>query len=159
MAADAPNAAAYRGLETLMSYLKARRIVLHERFVRRWDELERHDFAGKLEWDIERATNKAMVEVSLREQREEAEREEARALAEAERAAAELERAAAELERRSAEESQRLTEELEQRENGDDGNVTATSGDTEATTMDGVVTDQIASGNGAGDPPNDVLRS
>lgn len=159
VAVHAPNAAAYRGLETLMTYLKARRIVLHERFVRRWDELERHDFAGKLEWDIERATTKAMGEVSLREQREEAEREEARALAEAERAAAELERAAAELERRSAEESQRLTEELEQRENGDDGNVTATSGDTEATTMDGVVTDQITSGNGAGDPPNDVLRS
>ena len=92
-----------------MAYTRARREILHERFVRRWDELERHDFAGKLEWDIERATSKAMGAVVAREEREEAEREAARV-------AAELERAAAEMERRAAEEAERLERELQEAE-------------------------------------------
>ena len=38
----------YRGLEVLGAYLRARRAILFERFVREWKALERRDFAGKL---------------------------------------------------------------------------------------------------------------
>jgi hypothetical protein len=159
-AGTAPNARHYRGLESLLAYLRARRVVLHERFVRRWDELERHDFAGKLEWDIERATAKAMAEVSERERREAAEREAARAAEEARRQAAEMERAAEELERRAAEESQRMAAELEQRVDGEDeDNATATTPEPEPSTMDPVVAETTSADNGSGEPPIYGLRN
>ena len=47
-ARDAPNRARYRGLESLATYLTARRAVLFERFVRRWEELESSGFAAEL---------------------------------------------------------------------------------------------------------------
>lgn len=156
----APNASLYRGLESLLSYLRARRIILHERFVRRWDELERHDFAGKLEWDIERATTKAMAEVSAREAREAAEREAARVEEEARRHAAEMERAAEELERRASEESQRMAAALEQRTDGENGdNATETTPQPEPSTMEPVVADKTSAENGSGEPPIYGLRS
>ncbi len=40
-ARTAPNRTRYRGLESLRAYLRARRDVLHARFVREWGELER----------------------------------------------------------------------------------------------------------------------
>ncbi len=49
LAADAPNRAAYRGLEVLAAHLAARRALLFERFLALWDGLERHDFRGRLE--------------------------------------------------------------------------------------------------------------
>jgi CHAD domain len=45
---EAPNRAAYRGLESLIAYLTARRAVLFERFVRDWDRLERRAFGETL---------------------------------------------------------------------------------------------------------------
>jgi hypothetical protein len=48
LADRAPNADAYRGLEGLAAHLQARRELVHERFVARWGELERGDFAGRL---------------------------------------------------------------------------------------------------------------
>jgi len=47
-ARKAPNRERYRGLETLGSYLTARRAVLFERFVRRWEKLEATGFASEL---------------------------------------------------------------------------------------------------------------
>ncbi|HZI90595.1 MAG TPA: CHAD domain-containing protein [Thermoleophilaceae bacterium] len=47
-AREAPNRARYRGLESLGTYLTARRAVLFERFVRRWEKLESSGFARKL---------------------------------------------------------------------------------------------------------------
>jgi hypothetical protein len=130
------NGELYRGLESLMAYTGARREILHARFVRRWDELERHDFAGKLEWDIERATSKAMGAVVAREEREEAEREAARV-------AAELERAAAEMERRAAQETERLERQLQAEEpshpDGSNGHDPATSTNGQADSIDSVV--------------------
>ncbi len=38
----------YRGLEALATYLRARRQLLFERFVREWEALEQRDFAEKL---------------------------------------------------------------------------------------------------------------
>jgi CHAD domain-containing protein len=87
----------YRGLESLLAYFTARRTVLHERFVGEWDALERRDFAGKLEWDVERAAEKAMDHAHARERREAEEREALR------RAAEERARAAREAEEREAE--------------------------------------------------------
>jgi CHAD domain-containing protein len=49
LAARAPNRAAYRGLEVLAAHLQARRALRFERFARRWAELERGGFAGRLE--------------------------------------------------------------------------------------------------------------
>jgi len=44
----APNLDRHRGLETLATYLAARRGILFERFEREWRALERRDFAGAL---------------------------------------------------------------------------------------------------------------
>jgi hypothetical protein len=48
VARDAPHRLRYRGLETLVAYLRARREVLYARFLRDWERLERDDFAGEL---------------------------------------------------------------------------------------------------------------
>jgi CHAD domain len=48
VARGAPNRARYRGLESLASYLTARRAVLFERFVRDWESLDREGFATQL---------------------------------------------------------------------------------------------------------------
>jgi hypothetical protein len=157
----------YRGLEALIAYVSARREVLHARFVRRWDELERHDFTGKLEWDIERASGKAMTAVAARERREEAEREAADL-------AAQIERQAAELERQAAEEATRLERELQEREaavgvpggriangaggrssgNGQPAGRDATTGPKGAGNIDGIAADETTSGSGEGNSLN-----
>jgi CHAD domain-containing protein len=48
LAAQAPNADRYRGLETLAAHLAARRQVLFARFEREWVRLEARDFRGTL---------------------------------------------------------------------------------------------------------------
>lgn len=45
---EAPNRVRYRGLESLIAYLTARRGLLFERFVRQWDGLERKAFGETL---------------------------------------------------------------------------------------------------------------
>jgi len=45
---QAPNRNRYRGLESLATYLVARRAVLHRRFVKRWEKLEASGFAPAL---------------------------------------------------------------------------------------------------------------
>ena len=45
----APNRTAYRGLETLATYLRARRELLYGRFVERWSKLETEGFRRRLE--------------------------------------------------------------------------------------------------------------
>lgn len=47
-ARETPHRLRYRGLETLVAYLRARREVLYARFLREWETLEREDFAGTL---------------------------------------------------------------------------------------------------------------
>ncbi len=47
-AREAPNRNRYRGLETLGTYLTARRALLHQRFVKRWEKLEASGFAAAL---------------------------------------------------------------------------------------------------------------
>ena len=47
-AREAPNRARYRGLESLGTYLTARRAVLFDRFVQRWEKLESTGFAADL---------------------------------------------------------------------------------------------------------------
>ncbi|WCB92862.1 hypothetical protein DSM104299_01562 [Baekduia alba] len=49
LAAQAPHRAAYRGLQTLDVALGARRELLFERFLDRWDKLERDSFRQRLE--------------------------------------------------------------------------------------------------------------
>jgi hypothetical protein len=46
----APHAPAFRGLESLDVYLRARRALLFERFLERWAELERQGFRARLEF-------------------------------------------------------------------------------------------------------------
>jgi len=48
VARDAPHRLRYRGLESLVAYLRARRDVLYARFLREWQQLERIDFASTL---------------------------------------------------------------------------------------------------------------
>jgi CHAD domain-containing protein len=43
-----PNRLHYRGLETLAAYFCARRELLHRRFIRKWERLERADFRNRL---------------------------------------------------------------------------------------------------------------
>jgi CHAD domain-containing protein len=43
-----PNRLRYRGLETLAAYFSARRALLHGRFVRKWQRLERAGFRERL---------------------------------------------------------------------------------------------------------------
>jgi CHAD domain-containing protein len=52
-AANAPHRRHYRGLATLETYLRARRAVLYERFVREWSRLEREEFADGLRAGLE----------------------------------------------------------------------------------------------------------
>jgi hypothetical protein len=46
---DAPNAIAYRGLETLEAAIRGRRSLLYGRFIEHWDELARAGFRERLE--------------------------------------------------------------------------------------------------------------
>jgi CHAD domain-containing protein len=43
-----PNRLHYRGLETLSAYFSARRELIHRRFVRKWERLERTGFSQQL---------------------------------------------------------------------------------------------------------------
>jgi CHAD domain-containing protein len=52
LAAAAPNAEAYRGLEVLVVHLRARREQLFARFLAFWTELEREGFRARLEYAI-----------------------------------------------------------------------------------------------------------
>jgi hypothetical protein len=52
LAANAPHAEAYRGLEVLIVHLRARRDQLFARFLRVWTELERDGFRARLEYAI-----------------------------------------------------------------------------------------------------------
>ena len=52
LAAGAPGAPAYRGLEVLVVHLRARREQLFGRFVASWTELEREGFRPRLEYAI-----------------------------------------------------------------------------------------------------------
>ena len=52
LAAAAPNAAAYRGLETFVVHLRARREQLFARFLAFWTELERDGVRARLEYAI-----------------------------------------------------------------------------------------------------------
>jgi hypothetical protein len=52
IAAGAPHAEAYRGLEVLIVHLRARRDQLFARFLRFWTELERDGFRARLEYAI-----------------------------------------------------------------------------------------------------------
>jgi hypothetical protein len=49
LVAQAPNRATYRGLQTLDVALQARRLLLFERFLDRWEKLERKGFRERLE--------------------------------------------------------------------------------------------------------------
>lgn len=44
-----PNRLHYRGLETLAAYFTARRALLHTRFIRKWERLERAGFRERLQ--------------------------------------------------------------------------------------------------------------
>jgi CHAD domain len=52
LAAAAPHAGAYRGLEVLVVHLRARREQLFARFLACWTELERDGFRARLEYAI-----------------------------------------------------------------------------------------------------------
>jgi hypothetical protein len=52
LAATAPNAEAYRGLEVFVVHLRARREQLFARFLAFWTELERDGFRARLEYAI-----------------------------------------------------------------------------------------------------------
>lgn len=120
----------YRGLESLATFLRARRVLLYERFIREWDVLEERDFAGKLEWDLERASERAVARAVTQAEREAAEREAARLAAAQQRAAEEeATRLAEELDRRATEESERLAKGLA----GEGANIDPASGNGEGT--------------------------
>jgi hypothetical protein len=52
LAAEAPHADAFRGLESMAVYLRARRALLFERFLETWQELERKGFRARLEFAL-----------------------------------------------------------------------------------------------------------
>jgi hypothetical protein len=52
LAAGAPHADAFRGLESLGVYLRARRALLFQRFLESWRQLERQGFRARLEFAI-----------------------------------------------------------------------------------------------------------
>jgi hypothetical protein len=56
VARDAPNRLLYRGLETLDSYLRARRDVLYERFLRDWQRFESGPLGDRLIEDLRATT-------------------------------------------------------------------------------------------------------
>lgn len=51
-AADLPHAAEHRGLQTLQTYLTARRALLYGRFLALWQELEREGYRARLEYAL-----------------------------------------------------------------------------------------------------------
>lgn len=53
LAGDAPHATAYRGLETLSTFLTARRRLLFARFLALWTELERSGFRARLDFALQ----------------------------------------------------------------------------------------------------------
>ena len=58
IASQAPNAAAYQGLDVLELYLQTRRDLLFERFLALWQSYERQAFRARLEWAVgERASS------------------------------------------------------------------------------------------------------
>jgi hypothetical protein len=62
LAAGAPHAAAFRGLESLIVYLRARRMLLFDRFLESWHELERQGFRPRLEFALgERSAGPAAI--------------------------------------------------------------------------------------------------
>jgi hypothetical protein len=62
LAAAAPNRAAYRGLETLVVAQAARRALLFDRFLERWEKLERAGFRARLAFAVgERARPPAIT--------------------------------------------------------------------------------------------------
>jgi hypothetical protein len=100
LAARAPHRTSYRGLETLMVYLQARRRLLFDRFREFWDEQERAGSWDRLERSAQRRLEEARerrraAKRAERAQREleEAEREERQAALRAAAAAEELRRA------------------------------------------------------------------
>jgi hypothetical protein len=52
LAADAPHADAFRGLETLLVYLRARRALQFERFLVTWRDLQRRGFDARLRFAL-----------------------------------------------------------------------------------------------------------
>jgi hypothetical protein len=54
LVAQAPNRTAYRGLDLLTVHLRARRVLLYDRFVELWGELERERVWAELERSLER---------------------------------------------------------------------------------------------------------
>ncbi len=106
LASRAPHRTAYRGLEVLAVYLRARRKLLFDRFAALWDDLEQRGV-----WDgLERAATRVLREA--RERRRAAER-----AAEAERQLAEAERE----EREAAERARRAANELAEAERASRG--------------------------------------
>jgi hypothetical protein len=52
LVAAAPHAGAFRGLESLAVYLRARRALLFDRFLEQWTDLERQGFRARLEFAL-----------------------------------------------------------------------------------------------------------
>jgi hypothetical protein len=52
LVARAPHAEAFRGLETLAVHLRARRLLLFERFLAMWTDLQRQGFAARLAFAV-----------------------------------------------------------------------------------------------------------
>jgi hypothetical protein len=52
LVATAPNGAAYRGLESMIAFLRARRALLFERFLESWLQLQRSGFRPRLEYAL-----------------------------------------------------------------------------------------------------------
>lgn len=93
----APHRTAYRGLESLATYVEARRALLFDRFAELWREQEEKGTWGRLERAAERQLGRtrerrraAKRAERAREELAEAERAERQALARAQRAAADL---------------------------------------------------------------------
>jgi hypothetical protein len=53
LAAGAPQADVYRGLHTILTFLRARREMLYERFLELWTDLEREGFRSRLEYALD----------------------------------------------------------------------------------------------------------
>jgi hypothetical protein len=100
LAAQAPSRATYRGLDVLAVYLRARRELLHDRFVAYWHRQEEDGTWARLERSVDgylerarEARRAAKASAKARAELEAAERAEREAAAHAERAEAERERA------------------------------------------------------------------
>lgn len=66
-ARSAPNRTRYRGVESLQAYLRARREVLHARFLREWGKLEQDGFRERLEHELQRAKDDTMAHAGSEE--------------------------------------------------------------------------------------------